>query len=472
MAIDWIQVIRDPAKRRAFWNTVVGLPFEEKKSKAISVESLSEQGEVWEAKPLADPDDPFERPVYYVPDQVAMITLGIDVQQGSADGSNSRFAIERVGWGAGEESWSIDYDEPYANTRDLSEWDRVLVPAIETAMHRRDGRSFLPMAVCIDAGNNPDQAASFVAKHQARLHARGIFLFAVKGIGERGKAVYPRCAIVSITLHLDEQTPHLHVIVLPVRERIDARFADKCERWTLSARGDLPPKREKGAPPIDYSTYWRGGMGSRGQMAYEQTVFAKVMAPLGLERGRVWSGAPNKPNSIHQAEMRDAIAAANSEREALVRSRQQLEDDRAKIADMGAEIKRQRVELEASLARAREEEARLAEQRRALHAERAEFEEKLQKARAWKAKQDANIARVKAEHDRLVKQAPLVADLAEASIKALRSIDLDRVGARERDAVMRAAYAIGRPLEAAESVHWTIDAARREITATSSSRSL
>ena len=283
---------------------------------------------------------------------------------------------------------------------------------------------------------------------------------------------YPRCAIISITLHLDEQTPHLHVIVLPVRERIDARFADKCERWTLSARGDLPPKREKGAPPIDYSTYWRGGMGSRGQMAYEQTVFAKVMAPLGLERGRVWSGAPNKPNSIHQAEMRDAIAAANSEREALVRSRQQLEDDRAKIADMGAEIKRQRVELEASLARAREEEARLAEQRRALHAERAEFEEKLQKARAWKAKQDANIARVKAEHDRLVKQAPLVADLAEASIKALRSIDLDRVGARERDAVMRAAYAIGRPLEAAESVHWTIDAARREITATSSSRSL
>ncbi|MEP3143406.1 plasmid recombination protein [Qipengyuania citrea] len=283
---------------------------------------------------------------------------------------------------------------------------------------------------------------------------------------------YPRCAIVSITLHLDEQTPHLHVIVLPVRKRVDARFADKGERWTLSARGDLPPKREKGAPPIDYSTFWRGGIGSRGQMAFEQTMFAEVMAPLGLERGRVWSGAPNKPNSVHQAEMRDAIASANFERETGARVREQLEDDRAEIADIRVEIECQRVELEASLARAREEEARLAEQRRALHAERAEFEEKLQKARAWKAKQDANIARVKAEHDRLVKQAPLVADLAEASIKALRSIDLDRVGARERDAVMRAAYAIGRPLEAAESVHWTIDAARREIKASSASRAL
>lgn len=283
---------------------------------------------------------------------------------------------------------------------------------------------------------------------------------------------YSRCAIVSITLHLDEQTPHLHVIVLPVRKRIDARFADKGERWTLSARGDLPPKREKGAPPIDYSTFWRGGIGSRGQMAYEQTVFAKVMAPLGLERGRVWSGAPNKPNAEYQAEMRDMIATANSEREGLVRSREQLEDDRSEIADMRAEIERQRLELEASTCRVREGEARLTEQRRELQTERAEFEEKVAKVRKWKATQDANIARVKAEHDMLAEQARLVADLAEASMKALRSIDLDRVGQRERDAVMRAAYAIGRPLEAAESVHWTIAAARTEIKASSASRAL
>ena len=281
---------------------------------------------------------------------------------------------------------------------------------------------------------------------------------------------YPRCAIVSITLHLDEQTPHLHVIVLPVRKRIDMRFSDKRERWTLSARGDLHPKREEGAPPIDYRTFWRGGIGSRGQMAFEQTMFAKVMAPLGLERGRVWSGAPNKPNSIHQAEMRDAIAAANSEREGLVRSREVLTSERVRIGRGRAERERQGAELEASLNRVREGEARLAEQRRALHAERAEFEEKLAKARQWKAKQDANIARVQAERDRLAEQAPLVADLAEASIKALRSIDLDRVGSQERDALLRAAYAIGATLEAAENAHWSIKAARRELKATSVSR--
>lgn len=190
MAIDWVQVIRDPAKRRAFWNTVIGLPFDEKAGKSLSVDELTEQGERWEAKPPVNPDDPFERPVYYVPSPVAMVTMGIDVQQGADDGSGSRFAIERVGWGAGEESWSLDYHEPEANTRDVREWDRVLISEIERAYHRHDNRPFLPMAVCIDAGNNPDQAAAFVARHQARLHARGIFLFAVKGVGDKGAATY------------------------------------------------------------------------------------------------------------------------------------------------------------------------------------------------------------------------------------------------------------------------------------------
>lgn len=283
---------------------------------------------------------------------------------------------------------------------------------------------------------------------------------------------FPRCAIVSITLHVDEQTPHLHVIVLPVRQRVDARFADECERWTLSARGDLPPKRAKDAPPIDYTTYWRGGIGSRGQMAHEQTVFAEVMAPLGLERGRVWSGAPNRPNAVYQSEMRDAIAAANSEREGSGRVRQQLQTERAEVADMRADLERQRAELEASLARARAEEGRLAEQRRALDAERLEFEAKLVKVRRWKAGLDGERDRVIAERDRQAQNAPLVANLAETAIKAMRSVDLTKLPERERIAIMQAAYAIGQKLEAADCAHWSIAAARTELRATSASRSL
>lgn len=190
MAIDWVQVIRDPAKRRAFWNTVVGLPFEDIVGKLVSADDLADRGEIWETKPPKDSEDALERPEFYVPSGVAVTMLGIDVQQGRKDGSGSRFAIERVGFGIGEESWSLDYHEPAANTLDLREWDRVLVPEIERVFHRRDGRAFLPMVVCIDAGNNPDQAAAFVAKHQLRLRARGIFLFAVKGIGDKGRTTY------------------------------------------------------------------------------------------------------------------------------------------------------------------------------------------------------------------------------------------------------------------------------------------
>lgn len=276
---------------------------------------------------------------------------------------------------------------------------------------------------------------------------------------------YPRCAIVSVTLHCDEKTPHLHVIVLPVRQRVDGRFTDKGERWTLSARGDLPPKRSKDAPPIDYSSYWRGGVGSRGQMAFEQTVFAKVMAPLGLQRGRVWSGAPNKPNSIHQAEMRDAIAAAKLEREGLVRSREMLTTERARIGQCRAAIENKLAEIEASLARVRADEARMAEQRRALDAERAEFAEKLEKARRWKANLDVVRDRVSAESNRLAKDAPLVAALTEAAIKALRSIDLERIPEHERTLVMQAAHSIGRPLQAAEGAHWSIASAQKELQA-------
>ncbi|QWC58001.1 hypothetical protein F7D01_13825 [Erythrobacter sp. 3-20A1M] len=281
---------------------------------------------------------------------------------------------------------------------------------------------------------------------------------------------YPRCAIMSITLHSDEQTPHLHVIVLPVRKRIDRRFADKGERWTLSARGDLPPKRTKDGPKPDYSTFWRGAIGSRGQMAYEQTVFAKVMEPLGLERGRVWSGAPNKPNAVHQAEMRDAIAAANSEREGLVRSREVLTSERARIGQCKAAINDKLAEVEALLTRVRADEARLAEQRRAFDLERAEFDEKLVKVRRWKAGLDAQRDRVVEERDKLAESAPKVAALAEAAIKALRSIDLERIPEHERSIVMQAAHAIGRPLEAADGAHWAIAAARTELKASRPSR--
>ncbi|MCT8000575.1 phage terminase large subunit family protein [Sphingomonas sanguinis] len=183
MAHEFVEVIRDPSKRRAYWNTILGLPYADSKSQALSSDNLDARGEIWETRIIDDQTGEWE---YVVPWGVAMMGVGIDVQLGSADGTGSRFALNRKGWGAGEEVYVLDYRETTANTRDVSEWERVILPYIEHAMQRADKRPFMPMYVCIDAGNNPDQASEFVARHRARLFARGIHLFAVKGLRETG----------------------------------------------------------------------------------------------------------------------------------------------------------------------------------------------------------------------------------------------------------------------------------------------
>ncbi len=153
--------------------------------------------------------------------------------------------------------------------------------------------------------------------------------------------------LVSMVWHLDEQTPHLHAVVLPIRRTVDRRRVDRAERWSLCARGDLLPKLPKAERVAAYASGWRGGVGGRGHMAYEQTRFAEAMAPLGLARGREWSGAPNKPNAVHQAEMREAVAAAQAEREGLGRDRADLATRLAAVAAHEAAAIKAREEAEA-----------------------------------------------------------------------------------------------------------------------------
>ena len=72
-------------------------------------------GEVVEAHALMD-----KREIYAaeVPDGVVVLTMGVDVQ-------NTRLAYEVVGWGAGFESWGIEYGEIWGDPRQGDVWNKI-----------------------------------------------------------------------------------------------------------------------------------------------------------------------------------------------------------------------------------------------------------------------------------------------------------------------------------------------------------
>lgn len=192
----------------------------------------------------------------------------------------------------------------------------------------------------------------------------------------------PRC-IVSMIWHVDETTQHLHIITIPARLRVDGRRRDGVAIWSLSARGDLLLKMAPEDRAIAYETVCRAGIGGRGQMAQEQTIFASYMAPLKLERGKVWSGTPNKPNRLYQAELRAVTAARDVEREGHERARVAYEQRLIQTAQTVDDLAKAKAESDAQR-RDLEGRARALAQREAIVAtDAAAVQERADKAAAW-----------------------------------------------------------------------------------------
>jgi len=143
----------DEKKRQVFYNTQLALPYRGNAGKLVGIDALLARREVWEAE---------------VPDGVAVITVGVDVQ-------DYRIEIETVGWGRDEESWSIDYEvmEGEFNDRDLQARLDTYLQRIWT---RADGRGFKVEAACIDSGGHHTTAVYDFAK--TRLARK---IWAIKG---------------------------------------------------------------------------------------------------------------------------------------------------------------------------------------------------------------------------------------------------------------------------------------------------
>lgn len=163
LVAEWLEVKADPLRRQTFINTTLGLPYEDRGLKALNELTLAARTEKWAAE---------------VPDGVALVTAGIDMQDDRAE-------IEFVGWGRNEESWSIAHEVIEGDPDTADFWTDVDA-ALKRTWCRADGRPFALQAACIDSGGHHTQKVYEFSK--ARI---GRKIWAIKGESARGGARSP-----------------------------------------------------------------------------------------------------------------------------------------------------------------------------------------------------------------------------------------------------------------------------------------
>lgn len=111
-----------------------------------------------------------------VPEEVVIITAGIDVQ-------DDRLEIEVVGHGRDQETWSLDYKTLYGDPSSPQVWGLLDAVLAETWDHP-SGMELPIRCACIDSGGHHTGAVyNFVKPREGRR------VFAIKGMGGEGKPI-------------------------------------------------------------------------------------------------------------------------------------------------------------------------------------------------------------------------------------------------------------------------------------------
>ena len=109
-----------------------------------------------------------------VPEGVVVVTAGVDVQ-------GDRLEAEVIGWGLGQESWSLQYHVLHGDPAQSKVWedlDSVINQTLKTA----DDRILSVSCACVDSGGHHTQKVYEYCK--SREHSR---VFAIKGASTTGK---------------------------------------------------------------------------------------------------------------------------------------------------------------------------------------------------------------------------------------------------------------------------------------------
>lgn len=138
-------------------------------------------GETWKEGAIVLNDGTlYERREKYnaqVPEPVVILTAGIDMQ-------DDRIEVEVVGWGKGEESWSIDYKVFHGDPSRKQVWKDLDDYIFNERFKHKSGLELKISCSCIDTGGHHTQRVyAFVKPRQYKR------LFAIKGSPLPGKPV-------------------------------------------------------------------------------------------------------------------------------------------------------------------------------------------------------------------------------------------------------------------------------------------
>jgi phage terminase large subunit GpA-like protein len=159
---EFLAARKNPMRLKTFVNTFLGETWEDA-GEGVDDYSVAQRKEDYEG----------------IPDEVVLLTAGADVQ-------DDRVEVEIVGWGAGEESWQVEYHVIYGDPSTTQLWHKVDEVLLATYEHP-SGEPMLVRATCIDTGGHHTRAVYNYAKTRA-----GHRVFAIKGIGGEGKPIVGR----------------------------------------------------------------------------------------------------------------------------------------------------------------------------------------------------------------------------------------------------------------------------------------
>lgn len=161
---DFLTSKSDPMRLRTFVNTFLGETFDSERGEQLDETDLINRAEDWGDQ---------------IPEEVLLITAGVDTQ-------DDRLEVELIGWGRGEESYSLAYHTLYGDPSTAELWLR-LDDVLKTPFAHPITGEMICRSACVDSGGHYTQQVYNYCRTRG-----GRRIFAIKGIGGEGRPIVGR----------------------------------------------------------------------------------------------------------------------------------------------------------------------------------------------------------------------------------------------------------------------------------------